>query len=483
MRHRKDLSRRDSLPAFQPADSHLQSRRLGIRCAAASSGNQNPSSSGASPSDPGLAGRAIVVVTLVAFSLVLCNADRAIMSVAILPLAKSRGWGESVAGIVQSSFLWGYLFTPVLGGALADKLGGRQVLAAGILLWSAATLLTPWAANHSLTALLTTRAVMGFGEGVALPCMNNLMARWVGKSARARAVGLCMAGFHVGSMAGLLLAPPLMGTSMGVGGPFYIFGVLGFVWLAAWLAFVPDRAPLVPTSGVAGQEKVSVGSSIDAISGRKTEDAKQKPSSRLPPFGLLLSKAPTWAIIVANSVNNWGYFILLSWMPLYFSQVLKADLRQAASFAALPWAVMAAAGYMAAVIADSLASKGFSVTAIRKIMQSIGNVGPAIAIFVMLSARTPTAASLWLTTALGLSAFTQAGFLVNYQDIGPRYAGVLHGLSNTGGTLAGIAGTASTGYLVERTGSWRLPLLLTCALYLVSTVIWNVFATGERVFD
>lgn len=135
--------------------------------------------------------------------------------------------------------------------------------------------------------------------------MNNLMARWVGKSARARAVGLCMAGFHVGSMAGLLLAPPLMGTSLGVGGPFYIFGALGFVWLAAWLAFVPDKAPLVPMGGASVPEKVMIGSSIDAISGRSSEDAKHKAASRLPPFGLLLSKAPTWAIIVANSVNNW----------------------------------------------------------------------------------------------------------------------------------------------------------------------------------
>lgn len=123
---KKNHNSLNSLPAIHTTHNHLQSRRLRVRCAAASTANQNPSSD-ASPSDPGLAGRAIVVVTLVAFSLVLCNADRAIMSVAILPLAKSRGWGESVAGIVQSSFLWGYLFTPVLGGALADKLGGRQV--------------------------------------------------------------------------------------------------------------------------------------------------------------------------------------------------------------------------------------------------------------------------------------------------------------------------------------------------------------------
>lgn len=48
-------------------------------------------------------------------------------------------------------------------------------------------------------------------------------------------------------------------------------------------------------------------------------------------------------------------------------------------------------------------------------LQSIGNVGPAVAIFVMLSSQSPAGASLWLTLALGLSAFTQAGFLVNYQ--------------------------------------------------------------------
>jgi hypothetical protein len=48
-------------------------------------------------------------------------------------------------------------------------------------------------------------------------------------------------------------------------------------------------------------------------------------------------------------------------------------------------------------------------------LQSIGNVGPAVAIFVMLSSQSTAGASLWLTLALGLSAFTQAGFLVNYQ--------------------------------------------------------------------
>ena len=42
--------------------------------------------------------------------------------------------------------------------------------------------------------------------------------------------------------------------------------------------------------------------------------------------------------IGANCVNNWGYFILLAWMPLYFKQVMGLELAKSSYFSALPWA-------------------------------------------------------------------------------------------------------------------------------------------------
>lgn len=36
-----------------------------------------------------------------------------------------------IQGLIQSAFLWGYTATQLLGGALADKYGGRAVIAAG----------------------------------------------------------------------------------------------------------------------------------------------------------------------------------------------------------------------------------------------------------------------------------------------------------------------------------------------------------------
>ena len=44
-------------------------------------------------------------------------------------------------------------------------------------------------------------------------------------------------------------------------------------------------------------------------------------------------------------------------------------------------------------------------------------------------------------------------WLMLAQDIGPRYSGVLLGMSNTAGVLAGVFGTAATGYILKN-GSW-----------------------------
>ncbi len=71
---------------------------------------------------------------------------------------------------------------------------------------------------------------------------------------------------------------------------------------------------------------------------------------------------------------------------------------------------------------------------------------------------------------------------LHVQDIGPRYSGVLLGLSNTAGVLAGVLGTAATG-LILANGTWDEVWNVAVALYLVGTVVWNLFATGEQIFD
>ncbi|XP_042491516.1 probable anion transporter 4, chloroplastic [Macadamia integrifolia] len=422
----------------------------------------------------------VKVVAMLGLALALCNADRVVMSVAIVPLSLAHGWTKSFAGVVQSAFLWGYLMSPIAGGALVDYYGGKVVMAWGVALWSLATFLTPWAAETSLWALLSTRVLLGIAEGVALPCMNNMISRWFPQTERSRAVGLAMAGFQLGNVIGLLLSPILMSRG-GLFGPFVIFGLSGFLWVLVWLSATsstPESHPQISKSELQYLQSMRKTSSIPSA------EKKSKKTKVIPPFRRLLSKLPTWTVISANAMHSWGYFLLLSWMPIYFNTIYHVDLKHAAWFSAVPWTMMAIFGYLSGAWSDMLIRTGTSVTITRKVMQSIGFFGPGIALLCLTASKSPSVASAWLTVAVGLKSFGHSGFLVNFQEISPQYAGVLHGISNTAGTLAAIVATIGAGFFVDFMGSFRGFMIFTALLYFLSAIFWDIFATGEQAnFD
>ncbi|KAL8516324.1 hypothetical protein ACS0TY_014839 [Phlomoides rotata] len=457
----------------------IRSSELNLLKAASDDGQFVVNGSSDESPDPGIVefitSERVKVVAMLALALGLCNADRVVMSVVIVPISLSRGWGLSFAGLVQSSFLWGYLISPIAGGTLVDLHGGKVVMAWGVALWSLATFLSPWAAESSLFALLAMRMLLGIAEGVALPCMNNMIRRWFPQTERSRAVGLAMAGFQLGSAIGLTLSPILMAQA-GIYGPFVIFGLSGFLWVLVWVSATSSSPDLCPQISAFELKYIQNRSSVPSL-----PKSQPKTGKVIPPFRRLLSKLPTWSLIVANAMHSWGFFVILSWMPIYFQTVYYVDLRRAAWFSAVPWSMMALTGYFAGVLSDMMIQRGTSVTLTRKVMQSIGFIGPGLALVGLTMARTPSMASAWLTIAVGLKAFSHCGFLVNFQEIAPQYSGVLHGLANTAGTLAAIVGTVGAGFFVDLMGSFKGFLLLTAFLYFSAALFYNIFSTGERV--
>lgn len=137
------------------------------------------------------------------------------------------------------------------------------------------------------------------------------------------------------------------------------------------------------------------------------------------------------------------------------------------------------------MLADGLISRGVSVTAVRKALQTVAFLVPAASLIVLQSASslTPALAVGCMTAALGCTSLGQAGFVANMSDIAPRHAGKMFGLCNTFGSLSGILGVTAVGLIVERTGSFNAVFQITAAMYLVGVVVWNLFCTGERVFD
>lgn len=193
---------------------------------------------------------------------------------------------------------------------MADKYGGTIVLGWGVLAWSLMTFITPFAATTSFPVLLLSRALLGFGEGVAMPAMNQVVSKWVPSGERSRSLALIYSGMYFGSVVGLLLCPKMI-SSFGWHTVFTSFGALGIVWWLLWNAWIKSSPE--KSRRITEEEKKYI---------LRTTPTNKNNSlvSRDIPWKLLLSKRATWAIIVAHFCTTWGYFVLLTWLPTYFNQ-------------------------------------------------------------------------------------------------------------------------------------------------------------------
>ena len=407
-----------------------------------------------------LGGRFWRVAGPCAVALLYCNLCRICMSVAVMPAALELGWAPGVQGLVQSSFLWGYMATQLIGGTLADVLGGRRTMIASLVWFGAATALTPLAAGFpGVTAMMLARFLVGLGQGLTLPSMNSLVAG-LPRTQRSRGLGVAFAGFHTGNITGLLLSPLILSVA-GWRAIFVVFGGLALPTVLLWASVMPSAPRDSNTS-----KEASSGESGD----------------RAQALRLLLAHPPTWAIIFANFVNHWGYFIYLGWMPSYFHTQLSLSVNSSSVLSLLPWAVMAVGSSVSGWVADGLIMKGVSVTQVRKILQTVSFLGPAGALLVLQSARSSVTVSIaCFVAALGLQSLGQAAFVANMSDIAPKHAGSLFGLSNTFGSLAGIVGVAFAGFAVQATGTFDLVFQVSAILYVCGAALFLALASSERL--
>ena len=405
------------------------------------------------------------IVFMMALSFVLCNMDKVNMSVAVIPMAKELGWSATERGLVSSSFFWGYSLTQIPAGWVSTSIGGAKVLMAGVALWSLGTLIAPPAAHMSLVALCATRVFVGLGEGLAPSSATNVLARVIPEGERARAVTAVFGGLDVGSAIGLTLCGPLI-FYFGWESVFYLFAVLGLMWCLAWPLVKPDTR----------------------------EPGEVKPATKAPkaptnvPWGKFLKSAPVWAVIVAHFCYNWGYYTLLAWLPSYFEMALGLNVEKSSLLTLIPYIAMTLMTPFVGPVADGLVAKGWSVTNVRKLSQGISFAGPALCMLAMsiLTPAVPGAGCTPLLVAImslafALGAWARAGLYCNHQDLSPKYAAALLGLTNTAGALPGVLGVTAAGYLLDVTGSWSYALFYpTIACQVFGLVIYSIFASSVR---
>jgi len=409
--------------------------------------------------------RRYTVIILFALSTVLCYVDRVNISIAIIPLAHAKGYSDAQRGLILSSFFWGYLWFQLPGGWFADRFGGKRVLGAGVALWSIATFLTP-IATASFGLLLFMRGALGAGEAVNFPAIHSIAARWTPASERARAISLHLSGTALGTIIALLASPPII-IAFGWESVFYISGLVGLLWLALWWWKATDWPENSP--GVSASEMAEI------RAGRSEVDAAEA-----IPWAKICREPAVWAIVMAHLCNNFGFYLLLLWLPSYLDQTFHVPLKDLGMMAVLPYLAAFVVGNSSGWIADGLQRRGMRMTAVRKTLQTIAFGLGAAAVCAMPFAHSAVQAVILATISIGGTAIGMGGWGVNHLDVAPRYAGILMGISNTFATLPGIIGVAATGFIVQATGSFAGAFYLAAAVYLVGLVAFDVWGSGER---
>ncbi|KAK6945179.1 Major facilitator superfamily, partial [Dillenia turbinata] len=367
---------------------------------------------------------------------VICNMDKVNLSVAIIPMSHQFGWNSSVAGLVQSSFFWGYMLSQLPGGWLAKVFGGRKVLEVGVLTWSFATALVPFLAGY-MPGLVFARILVGIGEE------------------RSRAVAFVFGGLSVGSVTGLLLAPPLIQT-FGWESVFYLFGFFGIAWFLGF-QFVKEGQTLFTFESIAGSMLTTPGKLWTASLKEQGGTVKDVP------WKAFFQSQAVWAMM----------YELKTSICIPCSEELNLNLAEAAWVSVLPPLASIFVTNIAAQFADNLIANGIETTTVRKICQTIAFLSPSVC---MTLSSLDLGLPPWeivgiLTGGLALSSFALSGLYCTHQDMSPEYASILLGITNTVGAVPGIVGVALTGYLFDSTHSWSMSLFApSIFFYLTGTV-------------
>ncbi|KAG9408308.1 Kinesin- protein 11 [Aphanomyces cochlioides] len=403
------------------------------------------------------------MVLLCTVGTMLCYADRTNIGVALPSFEPDH----DKQGRILSAFFYGYICTQMLGAHWASLYGAKRVLLVGVFVWTVFDLLTIPAASSSTWVLCVVRAGMGLGEGILFPTMHVVAATWYPQSERSRLIATVSSGVDLGTILSMLIAPLLL-SAFGWRTIFLSFGGLSALWLI-WFgcraASKPETDPLITTN-----EKAAI------LAQRDTPALNKSISTR----HLLTSRA-VWAIYCSHFALNYGWYVLLGWLPLYFRLKLHIPLASSGFSSACPYI----AGYVGILVwgyvSDKWIQRGQRPLVVRKVMNAVGLVGAALCLVLLRFAHSTTVAVVLLSLTLFLARAATMGYWVHMVDMAPGYAGHIMGMSNTIGTLSGIVGNLFTGWMLGRSEeNWDVVFGVAASILVWGAIMFELWA-AERL--
>ncbi|CAF1023860.1 unnamed protein product [Brachionus calyciflorus] len=395
-----------------------------------------------------------------------------------LDIKKSFSWSKQNQGILLSAIFIGPFFTQIIGGWVALVVGPKLVLFLSVLFSSILTIITPLSANINFYGLLTVRILLGLSQGVVTSSINLLWAHWAPPLERSTLLAISNSGSLIGNALTFLIGGVLCASGFLGGWPsiFYLTGFLGVIWCLLWILIVSDS----PESN----KWINAEESNYIIEKTYDEVLKKEQKMKIPWIKIFKSKS-VLCLILSTLCGNFGISLFTTCLPTYMKEVLDFDIKLNGELSSIPfiscWIFIIFSGVFSDVLTRS---KKLKTIHIRKLCNSIGFLIPAVTFIGLIFADSNQKAlgfSMILIN-ISFSGFQYgSGYLVNFNDIGGVYSGIIYGVANTIGNFTAFLAPFLVGFITKnkKTEEWKIVFLISLIVYVLGAVVFIVFAGGK----
>jgi ACS family hexuronate transporter-like MFS transporter len=249
---------------------------------------------------------------------------------------------------------------------------------------------------------------------------------------------------------------------------FIITGALGFLWLVFWLLYY---------------EKPELEKKLSQAELAHIQSDPQESGNEKVPWAKLLTYRQTWAFMIGKMLTDPIWWFYLYWLPKFLNKSYGLTITALGLPLIVIYTMTSVGSVGGGWLSSSLIKRGWAINKARKTVMLL------CALLVVPIIAASQATDLWTSVLLiGLAAAAHQGWSANIfttaSDMFPKKAvGSVTGLGGMAGSVGGLIFAPFIGYVLEWTGSYFLPFVISGSAYLVALVIFHVLAPKLESVD
>ncbi len=407
----------------------------------------------------------IIAVSFLSIAGIINYIDRGSLAIANTTIRADLGISATRMGVLLSTFSLSYAICQLPVGVLLDRFGERAVLGAGMFLWSLTQATTGLV--RGFASFVVARVGLAAGESPFVVSAVKTVNDWFDVCDRATPMGIVNGATTMGQA----IAPPILTVTMlafGWRGMFMLIGVPGLILSVAWYAFYRDHRDVFLNDA----EKACINAS-----GSMSNLSRVSFSQWLSLFRM----RTVWGMMLGFGGINYTVWLYMSWMPNYLEAERHLSVAKTGTIAMIPFFCGGVGMFISGLIADSFIRSGAPPIKSHKVLLVTGMACSAICTILVPYIPGATGAACGIGLALFFTYLAGNSGWCLVQAIAP--AGVVASvgtIQNFGSFVCASFAPIITGWLLDRTHSFHLPLVI-CAIVSILGALSYLFIVKHPI--